>query len=212
MARSEPIRTSRTGFRESNESHAVCRVPSNAGSVSISQGSSSMTTMLGESAGSAAASWRNSAAHVGRTVPASNNSRPGRSDSPTAAANPARSAAGSAPWLAWKNTNGSPARSQNTSTSRDLPTRRRPRSSTATPGRSRRASPTLLSSASSRASSPTRPTNPPLPISLLAPKLQSTVVHRDGATSPEARSRPAGRPRKPARHVRDRPMTGARSG
>ncbi len=159
-----------------------------------------MTTMLGASAGSAAASWRNSAAHVGRTVPPSNSSRPGMSDSSTAAANAARSAAGSAPWLAWKNTNGRPARSQNTSTSRDLPTRRRPRSSTATPGRSRRASPTRLSSASSRASSAARPTNPSLAISLLAPELQSTVVHHDGVTFRALDLGLQAVPRRPSRH------------
>jgi len=122
--------------------------------------------VLGVSPGSAAASWRNADIQVDSTVPAANSSRPGRSESSTAAPNAARPAAGSAPWLAWKYTDGTPARSQNTWTNRDFPPRRRPRSSTATPGRSRRACVTLPSNASSRASSPARPTNPPATIRL----------------------------------------------
>lgn len=156
------MRTSSTGLVSSTRSQARCSIPSKAPSVSIRYGTSSMIRTLAWSAGSAAASTSNAASQFSGRAAATSPAN-GSVDTSASLASRARSSLGDAP-VAAKNKKGAPERSAKRSTSRDLPTRRRPRNITHRPGRSPPIpAATFCSSRSNVASSWRRPTKSTTP-------------------------------------------------
>ena len=133
VARSDPIPMSSTGSREKSRSKTFCRVPSNAGSDAVRYGSSSRTTTLGRSCGSAAARRRRAASHD-ETWTSRKSCAAGRFEAATSWTK-SWSSAVVVRVEAVKNTYGMPARSRNSSTRRDFPTRRLPLMRRARPGR-----------------------------------------------------------------------------
>lgn len=155
-------------------SQTVCRAPSNSRSCSTSQGTSSRTMTLGVCSGTAIDRARSVWFQSAPTAPATR-SAPGRADWASAAVKSARSAAGLRPRDAWKTRYGALERSQNSWTSRDLPTLRRPVTITACPGVVATPSRTRRSCLPSSARSLVRPRN----VVTLYPDLSKILPYLD---------------------------------